>query len=70
MEDQAKYLSRPKLDDNKTEIFRIYYNPSEISFDLFLWLGEAIMQDAFVSGCKMFKAFPSENIGTFIVSKN
>ena len=61
---------RPKLDGNKTEIFRIYYNPREISFDLFLWLGEALMRDAFITGCKMFKAYPSDNIGTFIICKN
>ena len=58
MEDQSKYSMRPKLDGNKSEIYRIYYNPREISFDLFLWLEEATMKDAFVTGCKQFKAYP------------
>jgi len=70
MEDQAKYMMRPKLDENKTELFRIYYKPREISFDLMLWLEDASMNEAIIKGWKTFKAYSSIDIGTFIVCKN
>jgi len=57
MEDQAKYLDRPKLDGNKTELWRVYYDSSRISFDLFLWLEEAVLQESLRSGFKPFKAY-------------
>ena len=69
MEDQSQYNTYAKF-EGKTELFRIYYNPREITFNLFLWLEEATMKDAFVTGCKQFKAYPSDSIGTFIVCKN
>ena len=70
MEDQAKYMMRPKLDDNKTELFRIYYNPSEISFDLMLWIEYVSINEAIIKGLQTFKAYSIQGLGPFIVSKN
>lgn len=70
MEDQSKYLARPKLDGNKSELFRIYYNPNAISFDLFLWLEEKAVIDSIIEGLTTFKAFASPSLGPITICKN
>ncbi len=69
MEDQTKYSTRASY-DGKTELLRIYYNPREISFELFLWLEYTAINKAIMEGLHTFKAFSSRNIGPFMVSKN
>ena len=69
MEDQSKYSTRANY-QGKTEIFRIYYNPREISFDLFLWIEYKTVFKAIIDGFKTFKAFPTKDLGSIMVCKN
>ena len=68
MEDQSQYSKREKI-DGKTELFRVYYDPSQISFDLFLWIEQKVVIDSILAGLKTFKAYPSE-IGILQICKN
>ena len=60
MEDGSKYIERPKLDGNKTEIYRVYYDRSGISFELFLWIEEVAMIELIRKGYKISKAYAFE----------
>ena len=60
MEDASKYIARPKLDSKLTEVYRVYYDKSGISFDLFLWIEEAALNNMIKKGHKLFKAYPLE----------
>ena len=68
-EDAAKYSSRAKY-EGKTEVFRIYYNPREISFDLFLWLEHVTVLEAIAKGLTTFKAYSSPSLGPITICKN
>lgn len=57
MDNAAQYSERPKLDGDKTEMFRVYYDRSQISFELFLWLESAAQMDLIKSEYKIFKAY-------------
>jgi len=71
MEDASKYMQRPKLDGSKTEVYRVYYDKGQISFDLFLWLEETALDDMLNKGYTIFKAFPSQIMtDVHIVCKN
>lgn len=70
MEDASKYIRRPKLDGNKTELFRIYYNPREITFDLFLWMEYAVINHAIINGLTTFKAYSLKSLGPIMICKN
>ena len=71
MEDAAKYIQRPKLDGNKTEIYRVYYDKSQISFDIFLWIETAAIFQSVNKGEKIFKAFPiSKSPDPLLICKN
>ena len=56
MEDASKYSQRPKLDGNKTEIYRVYYDKNHISFDIFLWMEEKAIMDLIDKKYQIFKA--------------
>lgn len=57
MEDASKYNQRPKLDGDKTELFRIYYSKNQISFELFLWIEKTALEIAAKRKYKIFKAY-------------
>ena len=69
MEDQSQYSKRAKY-DGKTEVFRIYYNPREITFNLFLWLEHKVVTEAILEGLTTFKAYSLESLGPITVCKN
>jgi hypothetical protein len=60
VEDASKYSQRPKLDGNKTEIYRVYYDRNGISFELFLWMEEDAIRDLIDKKLQIFKAYPLE----------
>jgi len=70
MEDSALYISRPKLDGNKTEVYRIYYDKNITSFDEFLLIEHFALVKASQKKWKIFHAFPSLELGAFMVCKN
>ena len=69
MEDQSQYSKRAKY-KGKTEVFRIYYDPSLISFELFLWLEHKTVLEAIYAGLTTFHALPSKFMGPITISKN
>lgn len=73
VEDASKYISRPKIDgkDGKlTEVYRVYYDRSCISFELFLWMEEATKSQYVAKGYKISKAYPTESLGPIVIYKN
>jgi hypothetical protein len=70
MEDASKYSKRPKLDGNKTEVFRVYYDKNRISFELFIWLEYLVMEKYASMGYKISKAFPTKSLGPIVIYKN
>ena len=70
MEDASKYIQRPKLDGNKTEVYRVYYDRSGISFEIFLWMEEATKNKYVAKGYKISKAYPSKSLGPIVIHKN
>lgn len=69
MEDQSQYSKRAKY-DGKTEVFRVYYDPRQITFNLFLWLEQKAVIEAILEGLTTFKAYSLKSIGTISVCKN
>lgn len=69
MEDQSKYSKRAKY-KGKTELFRVYYRPSEISLEIFLWIEQKAVIDAIADGLTVFKAFSSPSLGPIMICKN
>ena len=69
MDDQAKYLTRPKF-EGKSEVFRVYYNQYLTSFDLFLWMEQYAIHQLITNKWYIFKAFPTNSIDTIMICKN
>lgn len=69
MEDQSKYLKRSKF-DGMSEIFRVYYNPSLISFELFIWIEQYTIIQSILNEWYIFKAYPTNSIGTTLICRN
>lgn len=70
MEDQTSYIRKPKLEDKK-ELFRIYYNPRLITFDIFLWIEQYSMSIAYKKQWKLFYALYSKSMNeVLVISKN
>ena len=69
MENSSKYSERENF-KGKSEIFRIYYDPSKISFDLFLWIENYAIYTAAMNRWTIFKAIPFKSIGPQLICKN
>lgn len=69
-ENSSEYGKRPKLDGDKTEIFRVYYDKNHTSFPEMIVIEGIALMVAGRNRWKIFKAFPSESIDTFLVCKN
>ena len=69
MEDQSEYSKRARY-EGKTEVFRVYYRPSEISLELFLWIEQKTVLEAIAQGLTTFKAFSSPSLGPITICKN
>jgi len=70
MEDQSLYSKNPDL--GKTpELFRIYYNPNQMTFNIFLWIEQYAMNQAKINQWKIFKALKSKTMNdTLMVCNN
>lgn len=69
-EDTSKYTQRPKLDGNKTEVFRVYYDKNSTTFDEFLLMEHFSLIHAAQKKWKIFHAFPSIFMDPYIICKN
>jgi hypothetical protein len=69
MESQAKYIENPKF-EGKSELFRVYYDSSLISFDLFLWIEQYAIEKSIKEKNHIFKAFPINNLDPILICKN
>jgi hypothetical protein len=69
-EDSSKYGQHEKLDGNKTEVFRIYYDKNSIDFDQFMVIEHFALSLASKKKWKIFKAYPSIFIDPYMVCKN
>jgi hypothetical protein len=69
-EDSSQYMVRPKIDENKTEVFRVYYDKNSTSFDEFLIIEHYAISQAAKEKWKIFKAYPSVFIDPYMVCKN
>lgn len=70
MEDSSNFVKRDRLPDGKTELFSIYYDVFQSSFNEILLLEHLAMMIAQDKNWLVFKAFPSDDIGPYIVGKN
>lgn len=69
-EDASKYAQWSKLDGNKTEVFRVYYDKNFTTFDEFLLIEHLSLIHAAQRKWKIFHAFPSIFIDPFMICKN
>ena len=70
MDDSSKYSQKPKLDGNKSEVFRVYYDKNRTTFDEFLITEHLAISRAAEMKWLIFKAFPSKFIEAYMICKN
>jgi len=70
MENASQYSMRPKLDGDKTEVFRVYYDKNSTSFNEFLIIEHFSIVEAARNKWKIFHAFPSYFIDPYMICKN
>lgn len=56
--------------ENYSELFKIYYNPHKISFDIFLWMEQFAIHQLVANKWHIFKAYPTNSIDTIVICKN
>lgn len=70
MEDSSKYSMRPKIEGDKSEVFRVYYDRNTTSFNEFLLMENFSLIPAAKMGWRIFKAYPSFFIDPYLICKN
>ena len=70
MENFLKTIEYRELPDGKIEIYRVYYDKYQITFDTFIILETLSIYFATKNNWKIFKGLHSDNIGNYLICKN